>query len=180
MEVNRYVQIASSSALALLVAACSDPSLINAYTILKQECDAGVTTEVDGIPVASTSFMLAKNQQIALGNDILGNVNRLTSKGKGDFSIQLINSNVSVTNLDDGRVIAESLSFVGGPDAVNDKLAITHSRSGNYTALDITMNCKDTKSIPPIGKSKSGFSPSNRSKPAPMAYRGFGRKLKQI
>jgi len=155
----------------LLAVACSP--FPDAYSILKQECKAGITTDVNGVPVATTEFMLVNGQKIVLGGS-LGGQNTLTSKGNGDVTLEVTNPNSNpATYLSDGRIVVDEVKSIFSAD----KIAFTHTRSGNYTKIDVTMNCKNPTLVPPVVRAENGFSPSrNGSKPSPVAYKGFGHR----
>lgn len=125
----------SPALLVLILAACS-PEMIDALTALNKDCESG-------IPVATESYLLDKDQQLAVGGNGIGH-NIITSKGNGDFTVKPVNPDIPPTNLDDGRVIVENIEF--GP---NDLIAISHSRSGKFTKIEASMNCKDSTLIPP-------------------------------
>lgn len=161
--------------LPLLLGACQ-ATLIDAYPILAQKCEADDVAIVDGVPVAGVSFILSNGERVMVGKNGLGGRNLVTIKGNGGLTITTSNSNSPPVILDDGRIEVKNITL--RRDTPNDILAISHHSLGDYTMIGVAMNCKDPASLPPLGRNRQGFSPSKRSKESPFAFNGlhFSRK----
>jgi len=165
--------IAPFSLLALTVLGGCQAALVDAYPILVQKCEADDVIIVNGVPVASATFILDNGQRVAVGGAPLLDHNIVTGEGNGDLSIQHARSKTPAILSHDGRFIVENIK-----PGLNDILAISASPLGDHTEIIVTMDCMDSRLRPPIVRKRRGFSPSKKSKESPSAYNGlpFGRK----
>lgn len=123
----------------LLLGACQAP-LVDAYPILDQKCKADNVTIVNGVPVASVTYILDNGQRVAVGKGSFGRHNIVTSKGNGDFTIKPANSALLPLFQDNGRFVVKNIRYEWGARRT-DKLEISHSRLGHHTKFDVTIDC---------------------------------------